>query len=177
MSVFDDTKVQAAIARLPSMSSKDIRDLRSRATSNGLEALVLACDTQLQDRPFDLSADVAASFEMMADHVKDLTLVQAIRHAFSSVRPANADEARALRWIADHPGGDFQTFLKAYGKGDLSLVIGHLVYDRFGCFRQFMTPGEDQSSVLLHKDRSAGSVRYTLRQEAAAVFQELGVIA
>jgi len=65
--------------------------------------------------------------------------------------------------------------LAHYQKGDLSLVIGHLVHHRFGCFRAFIEPKLDQSSVLLIKDRSAPSVRYWLRPEAETVFGELGL--
>ena len=53
--------------------------------------------------------------------------------------------------------------------------MGHLVYERYGCFKKFFEPGEDQSSVLILKDR-AGGVRYTMRPEFRAVMSELGVI-
>jgi hypothetical protein len=112
----------------------------------------------------------------MAVGVRDMELVDAIRYAFTAVLPPSDYEIKFLHWVIAHPGGSYQDALKAYGKGDLSLTIGHLVYDRYGCFRKFMQDGEDQSSVLLHKDRTGESVRYTLRHEAEQVFKELQIV-
>jgi hypothetical protein len=112
----------------------------------------------------------------MAEQVKDMNLTEAIRYAFTVARRAGPDEIRCLRWMAANPGASFQAALAAYGKGDLGLLIGHLVYDRYGCFKRFLQTGEDQSSVLIEKDRSSGSVRYTLRPEALEVFRELGLV-
>jgi hypothetical protein len=112
----------------------------------------------------------------MAEQVKDLDLYRAIGHAFTAARPPSREEEFILRWVAANPGRTYDEARKAYGKGDLGLVIGHLVYDRYGCFRKFMMPGEDQSSVLILKDRTGDSVRYTLKPEALAVFREIGVV-
>ena len=176
MSVFDDSKVQAAIERLKGQSSKDVREMRTRARANGLIDLEAECDTELARRPIEYSGQDAIDFEHMAGQVAGMSLAEATRHAFTSVRGASPEEVRCLRWIATNPGGSYQAFLKDYGKGDLSLTIGHLVYDRFGCFRKFMGPGDDQSSVLLRKDRTGKSVCYTLKPEAEAVFRELGLL-
>ena len=112
----------------------------------------------------------------MAAQVLDLDLASAIRVAFTTVQPPDPDEVRAVRWIAANPGGTYQEAERAFGKGHLALIIGHLVYERFGCFRRFMVSGEDQSSVLIEKDRTGGRVRYTLKPEARAVFSEIGLI-
>jgi hypothetical protein len=176
MSAFDDTKVHAAIARLPRLGSKEVREMKSRAQKQNLPALEAACEAELAARPVEFSGEDALRFEEMAGQVAGLSLTEAIRHAFTSVRRADPDEVRCLRWIAAHPGGTFQAALQAFGKGDLSLVIGHLAYQRLGCFRAFIAPGEDQSSVLLSKDRSGKSVCYTLRPEAETVFRELGLL-
>ncbi|MCJ2099473.1 hypothetical protein [Methylobacterium sp. E-046] len=138
--------------------------------------LIEACDAELLARPFDITQDKAIAFNRTATQVHNLDLASAIRVAFTKVQPANLDEIDVLRWIAANPGGTYQDAERAHGKGDLALIIGHLVYERFGCFRRFMVPGDDQSSVLLQKDRTGGRVRYTLKPEAYAVFCEIGVI-
>ncbi|WP_176222892.1 hypothetical protein [Aurantimonas sp. 22II-16-19i] len=56
------------------------------------------------------------------------------------------------------------------------MAIEHLVYDRFGCFRRFVEDHEDQSSVLIQKERGQGSVRYTLRPAVLPVLSELGLV-
>ena len=176
MNAFADKHVATAIARLPKMPSDQVKSLRDTARVKGLDSLFSACEAELAKRPFSFTADNAARFEQMAVAVGDMSLVEAMRFAFSKEMTANPDEARILRWIAANPGGTYEDALKAYGKGDLSLVIGHLVYHRYGCFRRFVDPGEDQSSVLLRKDRTQGSVRYWLKPEAEAIFRELGII-
>ena len=105
-----------------------------------------------------------------------MDLVAAIRHAFTKFFPPAFEEVTVSRQIAEHPGISYQDLLDSYGKGDLSLVIGHLVYNRYGCFRQFMKDGEDQSSVLILKDRTGNSVRYRLRAEAESVLRDIGII-
>lgn len=170
--------IAAAIERLPKQATKDVKVLRERAERMGQTALklVAACDAELKSRPIEFSQEQAISFEAMAEQVKDLDLYAAIGHAFTKARLPSPEEEQIIRWMAANPGGSYDEARKAYGKGDLSLVIGHLVYDRYGCFKKFMKAGEDQSSVLISKDRSGESVRYTLKPEALAVFREIGVI-
>lgn len=150
--------------------------MRGQAVRLEITMLVEACDAELQARPFDISQDKAIAFDRMSERVRDLDLAAAIKVAFTAVQPPNLDEVRVLRWIAANPGGTYQDAERAHGKGDLALIIGHLVYERFGCFRRFMVPGDDQSSVLIQKDRAGGRVRYTLKPEAHAVFSEIGVL-
>jgi hypothetical protein len=176
VSAFSEKHVAAAIARLPSMSTKEIRELRARAEGQRLGTLLEACDEQLASRPIEFSADAAKAFEAQAKDVADLDLAGAIRHAFTRAVPPTRDEVELLRWFATNPGGSYQAAVKDLGNEGLGLWIGHLVYDRYGCFRKFLKPIEDQSSVLLEKDRSGDSVRYRLRPEAEAVFREIGII-
>lgn len=171
-----DKHVAAAIARLPKQATKDVRAMRERGAQMGRTDLVEACDAELKSRPIEFSQEQAISFEAMAEQVKDLDLYAAIGHAFTKARLPSPEEEIVIRWMAANPGGSYDEARTAYGKGDLSLVIGHLVYDRYGCFKKFMKPGEDQSSVLIFKDYSGESVRYTLKPEALAVFKEIGVI-
>lgn len=176
MTPFSETNVSAAISRLATMASKDVREMRLRGSKAGLPRLIEACDLELAARPFDYTADLAWKFEKMAEQVVDMDLPEAIKYAFGRGLTARDYEVRLLRWIAAHPGATYQEVAAAYGKRDLTLVIGHLVYDRYGAFRNFLQPGEDQSSVLLRKDRAGNSVRYWLRPEAAGVLLELGVL-
>jgi hypothetical protein len=176
MSAFGEKQVQAAIDRLPGLSSKDVREQRKRAETKGLEKLKVACDEELARRPFEFSQEHIASFENMAKQVLNMSLVDAIRYAFTHVKPADEDEVRCLQIIAAKPGATYKESSKDFGKGHLSLVLGHLVYERYGCFRKFLQPTEDQSSVLISKDYSGESVRYTLKPEAAAVFRELNIL-
>lgn len=176
MATFDDNQIARAIERLPTLSSKDIGELRSRAESKRLSDLVDACDRELERRPFDFSTEAAVAFETMAEQVADLDLEEAIRHAFTKVLPASPDEVRFLRWLAAHPGGSYQEAVEALQNEGLSLWIGHLVYDRYGCFRKFLEGAEDQSSILIAKDRSGPSVRYRLKPEAAKVLGAIGLI-
>lgn len=176
MNTSSPENIRKAIARLPVQSSADVKRVRAQAVRMKIATLVEACDAELLVRPFDISQDKAIAFDRMAAQVEDLDLAAAIRVAFTTVLPPNQDEIEVLRWIATNPGGSYQDAERAHGKGDLALIIGHLVYERFGCFRRFMVPGDDQSSVLIHKDRAEGRVRYTLKPEAQAVFAEIEVI-
>lgn len=174
--MFEDKHVAAAIARLTTMSTASIHDLKERASTQQLEALVVACDEELALRPIAFSANDAASHARMAEAVVDLDLVDTIAVAFSKVLPANEVEIELLRWIAANPGATYQDAVTMRGKGDVGLIIGHLVYERFGCFRRFVKPKSDLSSLLINKDRSGPSVRYSLNAEALEGLTRASVI-
>ena len=174
---FSPANVQSAIARLPVQSSDEVRRIRTIAEQNGLRDLLDACDAELGRRPFDqVDADMAKAIARAEQETEGMDLTEAVRHAFTRFRPPTDYELRILRWIAANPGGSYADALAAYGKGDLGLCIGHLVYDRYGCFRRFIDDREDQSSVLIDKDRGGGSVRYTLRPEVLGALREVGVV-
>ena len=176
MAAFGEKQIQAAIARLGGMGSKEIRELRARGESQNLTDFVAACDAELASRPVEFSQVAGADFPRMEAAVRDLDLVRTIRYAFTDGRRASAEELRFLQWIALHPGASHAETLAFYGKGDLALMIGHLAYDRYGCFRKFMTPGGRQSGVLLDRDTSGPSVRYQLKPEAVQALTEIGVL-
>lgn len=173
MGEFDDKQVAAALIRLPTMSTKGLKDLLNR--TRNIANLAKACEAELDSRPFEFSGDDAARFDQMAKAVGDMSLVEAIRYAFRDAREADQEERTIISWIARNPGTSFKEVLAHYQKGNLGLVIGHLVYHRFGCFRAFVDPKLDQSVIILIKDRSTSSVRYWLRPEAEMVFGELGL--
>lgn len=176
MGVFGDKQVAAAILRVPASSTKSIHTLLQQARANRLPRLEAACEAELALRPIEMSGEEATRALQMAKAVVDMSLEEAIRYAFGAARSASAAEELIIGWIGRNPGTSYEATLAHYGKGDLGLVIGHLVYDRIGCFRHFLDPKEDQSSVLMSKDRGGRSVRYTFKPEADRVFRELGLI-
>lgn len=176
MGAFDEKHITRAIERLPTMATREIRDLRDRAQRQDLESLRDACERELALRPIELSAVDAEAHARMASEVQNLDLVDTIAVAFGKIRPPNEEELQFLQWIAANPGGTFQQALKVRGKGDVGLLIGHLVYDRFGCFRRFVIDGQDLSSILLIKERSGPSVSYSLKPEAREGLRRAAVI-
>jgi hypothetical protein len=88
---------------------------------------------------------------------------------------AKPEERLILRWISEHPGGSHADLAIAYGNGDLSLVIGHLVYYRFGYFRPLLA-SPIQSDLLLKRDKTSGRMCYTIRSEALEAFTALGIL-
>jgi hypothetical protein len=176
LSAFFEKQVAAAMSRLPGLGSKQIRELRARAEQQQLIDLVAACDETLGARPVEFDQSSAERNVQMEQEAADLDLVGAIRYAFGQALPANPEEIRFLRWLAAHPGGTYQEAVAAYGKGDVSLLVGHLVYDRYGCFKKFLDGQLRQSDVLVQRDHAGNSVRYTLKSEAKQAFSELGLI-
>jgi len=176
MAAFDEKHVQAAIRRLPAMATKEIRELRERAEAQGLTVLMDACDEEISARPVDFSAAEAVDHMAMARATEGLDFIDAVAVAFSKVRPPSEVEHAFLTWISEHPGSSYEEAVTQHGKGDVGLLIGHLIYDRFGCFRRFVDGGADLSSLLLIKDRSGPSVRYTLREEAREGLMRAGVL-
>ncbi|WP_148227418.1 hypothetical protein [Fulvimarina pelagi] len=173
---FSAAAVADAIDRLPSQSTKTVKAMRDRGRQKGLNDLVAACDAELSKRPIEYDGDTARKMIAAEAAVELFDLPSATRYAFSQFKEASRDERRILAWIAANPGGSYADALKAYGKGDLSLTIGHLVYERYGCFARFVEDHEDQSSVLIQKERGDGSVRYTIRPEVIPIFKQLAVI-
>ncbi len=169
-------QIQAAITRLPQQASAAVKQVLANARVQNLPALIEACDAELKLRgTLVLTADTAAHAAEIAARVAGKPLQEVIALAFAEVRP-HPEETVILRWLAAHPGTSFEELKKVYGKGDLSLVIGHLVYYRFGYFRPLLA-GRTQSDLLLERDTAGKSVRYTLRPEAVAAFAEIGLLA
>lgn len=78
--------------------------------------------------------------------------------------------------LAAHPAGSYDEARAACGNGDSGSVIGHSIYDRYGCSKKFMKRGEDQSGALISKDRTGDSVSFLLKPKALAAPKEIGVI-
>jgi hypothetical protein len=167
-------QIDNAIARLPQQSNKAIETVRANASRLACEELVEAAARELHLRGslvFD-EAEAKRIAELSAT-LEGKTLHDVILRAFTDI-PAKPEERLILAWIARHPGRPFRELLAAYGKRDLSLVIGHLAYYRFGYFRPFFE-SNTQSDVLLQRHSTPDGVSYALRPEAAAAFRAIGV--
>ena len=164
-----------ALARLPQQASESVKATLENARRAGLDALVAACEQELRVRgSLTLNAADAAQAARVSAAVAGKSLQEVTEIAFREV-PANREEVLIIRWIAQHPGTSFREVRAIHGKDDLSLVIGHLIYYRFGHYRHMLGDGA-QSDLLLHRDSTAGSVRYTLRPEAIAAFGAIGLL-
>jgi len=86
---FDDKQVTAALIRLPTMSTKGLKDLLNRARARNIANLAKACEAELDLRSFEFSGDDAARFDHMAKAVGGMPLVEAIHYAFRDAREAD----------------------------------------------------------------------------------------
>ncbi|PWR22605.1 hypothetical protein DKG74_12095 [Zavarzinia aquatilis] len=152
-------------------------NVRENARNKGVNEVVEACDGELRRRPAqEWTTSQAEQHDEWAKAVSGLPLEATIRWAFTQAQLPSADEIWTIRWLADHPGCSHEELQAARGKGDISLILGHLVFERHGCFGAFLPHERDQSSVLLIKNKSPEGVRYWLKPEASTVFRELGIL-
>jgi hypothetical protein len=168
-------RTQVAIDRLPRQATRSVEQVLVNARRLGLEPLVQACQEELRARgSLILTAAEAELSATVSARVAGKGLAEVIKIAFTEV-PAKPEEILILRRISQHPGISHSELLKVYGRGDLSLVIGHMVYYRFGYFRPTLTSSV-QSDILLERDSTSGKVCYTLRPDAAEAFAALGIL-
>ena len=181
---YDQKQVDAAVARLPRLSSAEVRDLRARAEKADLRFLIAACDAEVGGTAVRFGAR-PLQFRVRRDgpagdrHVPGRCDPPRIweNGARPRLRGPGASLHRGQSWLS--PSWRQSLWQRPHRrKGDLQPGDPEpgLVYDRYGCFRKFIEPGQDQSSVLLDKDRSGRSVRYRLKPEAELVFRELAII-
>jgi hypothetical protein len=174
---YSSANVAKAIERVPRMGSTEIEELGARAASRGFEELRDACALELSLRgPARIAGEDAPLHDDWRREVEPLGLAQTIEYAFGLAAPATEAETSIVRLIAETPGITHAALGAAYGKRDLSLVMGHFVNDRHGCFRKWLADEEDQSGVLFRKDRSGRSVRYWLKPETETAFRQIGLI-
>jgi hypothetical protein len=167
-------QINTAVARLPRQSNASIGQVLINARRLGIEPLAEACEAELRTRgalvltqaEAERTADIGAGQEGKA-------LAEVIEIAFRDV-PPRPDELQILTWIWQHPGTSYSDIGTVYKNKDLSLVIGHLVYHRFGYFRPLLG-GPVQSDLLLERDKTSGKMCYTLRPEAVEAFRALGL--
>jgi len=158
------------------MGSKQLKQILEKAQNNCLEDLAEACQAEITMRPpFDYDDAHAAAQARLAEECADLPLKDCIKTAFELQSPSDYERIVA-RAVAEQPGISFTDLAKVYGRRDLSLVIGHFAYDRYGAFRAFINDGRPQSDVIFQRDDEKSGVRYTLRPEALDAFSELGIL-
>jgi hypothetical protein len=175
MNKFSVAQVNDAIARLSRQSNTAIEQVLVNARRLEIEPLVQACQDELRMRgSLNLSAAEAERTSKISARIAGRALSEVIEIAFTEV-PAKPEERLILNWISRHPGTSQAEIGTVYKNGDLSLVIGHLIYYRFGYFRPMLS-GPTQSDLLLDRDRSSGRVCYTLRPEARAAFSALNLL-
>jgi hypothetical protein len=164
-----------AIDRLPRQSNASIKQVLENARRLGIEPLIQACLDELRTRgSLNLTKEEAERTSEISAKIASKTLSEVIEIAFKEV-PAKPEELLILRWISQHPGTSHAEIGKVYRSGDLSLVIGHLIYYRFGYFRPMLV-NPIQSDLLLQRDKTSGKVCYTLRPEAIVAFNTLGIL-
>ncbi len=178
MTVFSKENVARAETRIPATDTRT-RTLRmwvERGRAQGLEEFASACERELTLRgPVELDRDQAAFQASLSQETQDMALEDAIAHGFRKV-PPSGQEMVLLPAIAANPGISFSELRDLYGKGDLGLVIGHLVHDRIGSFRRWIAEGVPMSDVLVERDHGGPSVRYTLRPEALCGLRKAGAL-
>ncbi|MBC2834076.1 hypothetical protein [Paragemmobacter straminiformis] len=176
MSAFSAENVAKAISRVTSTSSKDLRALRTRAVANRLTDLAAAIDSELQLRgAFELDASQAERHASWSEKAADLNLVEAIEMAFS-IAPANPEEKALTLRIYENPEVSYQDLVGFRGKGDVGLILGHMIYERLGFFRKFLLGSERMSDLLFTRDTATGRVSYRLTAEAEAAFIKIGLL-
>jgi len=167
--------IQSAISRLPQQASSAVTQVLANARRAKLAPLIEACEAELKLRgSLTMSAPDAARAAEVSVRVAGLPADEVIATAFREI-PPKPEESVILRWIGEHPGTSYKELAAVYPKGDLSLVIGHLVYHRFGYFRGLLAGGA-QSDLLLDRDSTGKSIRYTLRPDAATAFASIGLL-
>jgi len=174
MTAFSPANVAKAEARIPQTDSKTLRVWVQRGREQGLAAFVSACERELALRgPLELDASQAERHAIWAENTRDVTLQTAIEFAFEQRGPSD-DEKKLTRLIAAHPGISYAELVASYGKRDVSLVLGHFVYERYGCFKPWIVDAKRMSDILFERDETGPSVRYRLTAEAEAAFEHLG---
>lgn len=115
--------------RSPDFPNKEPADTHpARAVAKNLPDLVAACDAELARRPIDVDGPQAARHAEWARAAAGLHLRRTTEMAFRACKPS-PQESIILPFIAANPDATFQALGKVYGKGDLGLAIGHLVYE------------------------------------------------
>ncbi len=175
MKKFSPAQVKSALDRLPRQSNASIDQVLVNARRLEIEPLVDACESELRTRgSLKLSGAEAEQAVAISAAVAGKALSEVIEMAFTDVA-AKPEEILIFRWIAQHPGTSHAEIGAVYKNRDLPLVIGHMIYYRFGYFRALLA-GPIQSDLLLERDRTSGKVCYTLRPEALMAFNSLGIL-
>lgn len=176
MSAFSDENIARALERVATTASKDLQALLQRAEERKITPLVEAISQELTLRgAVDFDAKAAHKHAEWADMAAELSLADTITMAFKEV-PINADELELTCKIAQTPGIGYQALVDFRGKGDVSLILGHMIYERLGFFRKFISDVERISDLLFQREVVSGRVSYRLTQAAENAFHQLKLI-
>lgn len=172
-------QVSAAIERLPGQSNAAIARVLENARAKLAHELVHACETELATRgSLQLSEEQARQAYAAQMKVKDKGLREVIEIAFQDVPLSYPKEAWVIRELTANPGIRFTNlellYVARFSKNDLSLVVGHLVYNRFGYLRHLIQ-SKTHSDLLIERG-SDGGVTYRLRAEAVDAFRALNLV-
>ncbi|MBK0401210.1 hypothetical protein H0I76_18580 [Limibaculum sp. M0105] len=177
---FSEKNIKNARDRIPSTSTKRLREWRERAKSadsaGHLMDFIAAIDDELEARPIDVDGDAAEANATWAREAAGMTLADAVRYGFGQARPPSSKERLLLKILAEHPGISAEECTRLFNNEGMGLYLGHLVYERYGCFRHLLPGHKDQSSVLVRKEKIAGRQHYWLRPEVKAALEELDVV-
>lgn len=170
-------QVLAAIERLPGQSNAAIARVLENARAYLAHELVHACETELASRgSLQLSEAQARQAVAAQMKVKDKGLREVIEIAFQDVPLSYPEEAWVIQKLTANPSMRYAnlelSYVTRFSKNDLSLVVGHLVYYRFGYFRHLIQ-SKTQSDLLIERS-SDGGVTYRLRAETLDAFRALG---
>ncbi|WP_168175240.1 HNH endonuclease [Thioclava sp. F28-4] len=175
MTPFSHEHIEKAIARLPATGSKQLKILLQRAEDHGIDRLADTIKAELELRgPTDLDDKAAQRHLEWSEKVAGLGLDEAILAAFQHF-PLRAEERLLVRAIAKTPGIGYPELVKIRGKGDVGLILGHLIYERLGFFRGYLPNERRMSGLLLHRTEGNGPVTYRLTSEADRTFKTMGV--
>jgi len=172
-------QVSAAIDRLPGQSNAAIARMLENARAQSAHELIHACGTELATRgSLDLSEEQARQAVTAQMKVKDKGLREVIEIAFQDVPLSYPEEAWIIRELTANPGIRYANLelscVARFSKNDLSLVVGHLVYNRFGYFRH--TIQSKTLSDLLIERGNDGGVTYRMRAETLDAFRALNLV-
>lgn len=176
MNAYSKENVAKALKRIPATDSKGLRAMLERASAKDIDQIVGACENELALRgPVELDLPTAQRNAEWCSKTVGLALTDTICVAFSE-HPANRDEIDLLILIANAEEISHRQLVAKRGKGDIALIIGHLIYERFGFFRRFIEPESTMSDLLFIRGKGDGSVTYRLTPEAREAFTSLELI-
>lgn len=175
MTAFSPANVARAKAQIPSKDSRILREWARRAREHGISDLVDACEQELKLRgPLELDAAKADLHAQWTDQTQSMTLEDAIVFAFTQKR-ADEAERMVIRQLVENDNPSYADLVRMRGKGDVGLVLGHFVYERFGCFKRWIADADKISDILFAREAGGSSIRYRLTPDARAAFDRLGL--
>ena len=172
MNIYSDDKIARAVEEVPGKSTKKLKVLLERARKQGLSTLEAAIEAEIALRgSFIMDDDIAALNHKWTQDTQDLDLQAAMITAFKTVK-LNKDERYLVMLIAQHPGITHDELRKSRGKGDVGLILGHIIYERLGFFRRFLGNTKNDSDLIFERTYIDGRVTYKLKKDAEEALKD-----